>query len=264
MLYPALCALMQTLGHRRLRYGTLIDTAFANGEATFAHQGIRRNALAQGLAEQRIVSFDLGPSPSAPDGQHTHAHVNHARHGMGHTSVHLPLALSHLNEHGQAADELGRNVLAQLEALVRLAQPEYGWQLISPSFFSGVNHATGACAVLPNERGCTSRYWQTQPFSQPRMLYAENWLSPDLLNALPDPALACPAANTAADAAVAGSLSLQQRLVTLLGPEALQEATPLLTRVTVPPDAMRALNDTLGREGRLACWLAPRVRKPLD
>lgn len=72
--------------------------------------------------------------------------------------------------------------------------------------------------------------------------------------------LAAPAPGHAPDAAAVSPrahISLGERLQALLGADALQPVSPTLTRIAVPTERLTAINDTLGQEGRLACWRAP-------
>jgi hypothetical protein len=177
--------------------------------------------------------------------------------------LHVPLALLGLAEHGQplAWQALNDRVHDLLRDLLLLAQPECGWQMRTPSAAKGISHALGSAALLPNERGCPSSHWAQQPWTQPRMLFPLNWLSPTMLAALPAADASPPSSQQAPQVDPHTKASLGQRLQELLGAHALQTVSPTLTRVAVPEALLNTVNDTLGQEGRLACWQAPRVRK---
>ena len=259
-LYAPLTELMQALGLKRLSYGVTVDKTYANGELTHEGKGIHRPALEAGLADGSIVSFNLGKGQlmSAPD--MVVAQVNDARHGSADVQVHVPLACLGLNALGQplpeadaALVERRQRVQQLLNEVLLLAQPECGWQHISPNAARGMTHAQGSGSLLPHETGCNSAYWAQQPWTQPRMLFPLNWLSPAMLAALPSPQASQQATMQATPNP---PLTLGQRLQALLGADALQAISPTLTRVAVPADQLNAINDSLGREGRLACWRA--------
>ena len=258
-LYASLTELMHALGQKRLSYGVVVDKTYANGELTHEGKGIRRPALEAGLADGSIVSFNLGKGQLMSDPDMAFAHVNDARHGGANVQVHLPLAWLGLNALGQALPDAdatvalsSQHVQRLLNEVLQLAQPECGWQHITPNAARGVTHAQGAVSLLPHEVVCDSGYWGQQTWTQPRMLFALNWLSPTML--------AAPAPGHAPDAAAVSPrahISLGERLQALLGADALQPVSPTLTRVAVPTERLTAINDTLGQEGRLACWRAP-------
>ena len=258
-LYAPLTELMQALGLKRLSYGVVVDKTHANGELTHEGKGIRRPALEAGLADGSIVSFNLGKGQLMSDPDMVVAYVNDARHGSAYVQVHVPLARLGLNALGQPLPEadaalVERRLRVQqlLDEVLLLAQPECGWQHISLNAAQGVTHAQGAASLLPHEVLCDSAYWAQLPWTQPRMLFALNWLSPTML--------AAPAPGHAPDAATVSPrahISLGERLQALLGADALQPVSPTLTRIAVPTERLTAINDTLGQEGRLACWRAP-------
>ena len=261
-LYAPLTELMQALGQKRLGYGVVVDKTYANGELTHEGKGIRRPALEAGLADGSIVSFNLGKGQLMSDPDMAFAHVNDARHGGANVQVHLPLAWLGLNALGQALPDAdatvalsSQHVQRLLNEVLQLAQPECGWQHITPNAARGVTHAQGAVSLLPHEVVCDSGYWGQQTWTQPRMLFALNWLSPAMLAALPSPQTN-PQATVQAAHSSHSQASLGQRLQALLGADALQAISPTLTRVAVPADQLNAINDSLGREGRLACWRA--------
>ena len=262
-LYPLLVQLMHTLGLTRLSYGVTVEKAYANGERYVDGKGIRRNALEAGLADGTIVSFHMAKGLMLNEADIAVAYVNDARHDAD-VQVHLPLKLLGLSKHGTppanasaAQTERTQAVLNMLNELVQLAQPECGWQMVTPGAADGLLHAQGASTLLPNELICDSDFWAQQPWTQPRMLFPLNWLSPTMLAALPAPDVStqAPLQDEHSQA------TLGQRLQALLGEDALQPISPTLTRVAVPEAQLNAINDTLGREGRLACRIAPRVRK---
>ena len=258
-LYAPLTGLMQALGLKRLSYGVTVDKTHANGELTHEGKGIRRPALEAGLADGSIVSFNLGKGQLMSDPDLVVAYVNDARHGSAYVQVHVPLAWLGLNALGQPLPETDEALVERrlrvqqlLDEVLHLAQAECGWQHISPNAAQGMVHAQGAASLLPHETSCNSAYWAQQPWTQPRMLFALNWLSPTML--------AAPAPGHAPDAAAVSPrahISLGERLQALLGADALQPVSPTLTRVAVPAERLTAINDTLGQEGRLACWRAP-------
>ena len=263
-LYAPLTELMQALGQKRLGYGVVVDKSYTNGELTHEGKGIRRPALEAGLADGSIVSFNLGKGQLMSDPDLVVAYVNDARHGSAYVQVHVPLAWLGLNALGQPLPEADAALVERrlrmqqlLDELLLLAQPECGWQHISPNAAQGMTHAQGAASLLPHETGCDSAYWAQQPWTQPRMLFALNWLSPAMLAALPSPQTNPQASQQATMQATPNpTLTLGQRLQALLGADALQAISPTLTRVAVPAEQLNAINDSLGREGRLACWRA--------
>ena len=261
-LYASLTELMHALGQKRLGYGVVVDKTYANGELTHEGKGIRRPALEAGLADGSIVSFNLGKGQLMSDPDLVVAYVNDARHGSAYVQVHVPLAWLGLNALGQPLPETDEALVERrlrvqqlLDEVLHLAQAECGWQHISPNAAQGMVHAQGAASLLPHETSCDSAYWAQQPWTQPRMLFALNWLSPAMLAALPSPQTN-PQATVQAAHSSHSQASLGQRLQALLGADALQAISPTLTRVAVPADQLNAINDSLGREGRLACWRA--------
>jgi len=249
---------MQALGQKRLGYGVVVDKSYTNGELTHEGKGIRRPALEAGLADGSIVSFNLGKGQLMSDPDLVVAYVNDARHGSAYVQVHVPLAWLGLNALGQPLPEADAALVERrlrmqqlLDELLLLAQPECGWQHISPNAAQGTTHALGGGSLLPHETSCNSAYRLQQPWTQPRMLFALNWLSPAMLAALPSPQATAQAAPDPCAHA-----NLGQRLQELLGADALQAISPTLIRVAVPADQLNAINDSLGREGRLACWRA--------
>jgi ribosomal protein L30/L7E len=149
------------------------------------------------------------------------AYVNDARHAGACVHLHVPLALLGLAEHGQPL----------------------AWQALNDRV-----HELLRDLLLLAQPECG---WQMRTPNAAK----------GILATLPAADASPPSSQQAPQADLHTKANLGQRLQALLGADALQTVSPTLTRVAVPEALLNTVNDTLGQEGRLACWQAPRVRK---